>query len=197
MSSFISGLKEEIKPIIRMVKPTELSAAYEMAQVQEYSWQLQNRQGREVQKNLVENKFGLHKSQPPSTNSGNLYRIPPVNQHKFTNARKIVPDNNSTRKISPQEIQYRRNNGLCFKCGEKYGAGHQCKMGHLNFFLGDEEEDTEFEDAMGEQDEHTGNPGTVMEMSLHTIRISQKKHYHNHRASRWRGGANPSGYREF
>ncbi|XP_027088526.2 uncharacterized protein [Coffea arabica] len=157
VSSFISGLKEEIKPIIRMLKPTELSAAYEMVQLQEYSLQLQNKQEKELQKSLVENKFGMHKSQPPNTNSGNLYRIPPVSQHKFSSARKATPDNNSTRGFHHRKFR------------------HQCKMGHLNFFIGDEEEDTEFEDAVGEQDEHTGNPRTVMEMSLHILSESLKR----------------------
>ena len=63
------------------------------------------------------------------------------------------------KKISTQELQYRRNNGLCFRCGEKFGQGHQCKSGHLNFLITDEEEDSEFEDALGEQDESTGNLG--------------------------------------
>ena len=175
VSSFISELKEEIKPMIRMLKPTELSAAYEMAQLQEYSLQLQSRQGKEMQRNAVENKFGMQKSQLSSSTTGNLYKVPPVSHHRHFNARKGSLENNSTRKISAQEIQYRRNNGLCFKCGEKYGAGHQCKMGHLNFFLGEEEEESEFEDAVGEQDEHTGNPGSVMEMSLHALSESLKR----------------------
>ena len=162
VSSFISGFKEEIKPMIRMLKPTELSAAYEMAQLQEYSLQLQNRQGKEMQKSSMENRFGMHKIQPPCTAIGNLYKIPPVSHHKHSSAKKVIPDNSSTRKIFAQEIQYKRNNGLCFKCREKYGAGHQCKMGHLNFLLGKEEEESEFEDAVGEQDKHTGNPRTVI-----------------------------------
>lgn len=46
-----------------------------------------------------------------------------------------------TRKFSPQEIQYRKNHGLYFKCGEKYGLGHQCMLKHLNLMLGEDEEE--------------------------------------------------------
>lgn len=35
------------------------------------------------------------------------------------------------RRISPQEIQYRRNNHLCYKCGDKYTVG----FGSLNFLV--------------------------------------------------------------
>lgn len=31
-----------------------------------------------------------------------------------------------------QLFEYRRSNGLCYKCGEKYQLGHQCKPKHLN-----------------------------------------------------------------
>lgn len=53
-----------------------------------------------------------------------------------------------TKKISPQEIQYRRNKRLC--CGDKYRFGHVSKMGNLNFNLAEEGKEIEFEDAIGE-----------------------------------------------
>ena len=37
ISSFISGLKEEIKPMLRMLKPATLTEAFELSQWQEYS----------------------------------------------------------------------------------------------------------------------------------------------------------------
>lgn len=71
-----------------------------------------------------------------------------------------------SKKITPQEIQYRKNKGLCFKCGKKYGFGHVCKMGNLNFTLAEDEEEMEFEDAIGEQDKLTGNLGQVLDVPL-------------------------------
>ena len=69
-----------------------------------------------------------------------------------------------------QKIQFKRNIGLCFGCGEKFGIGHQCKMRHLNFlFSTEDDEESEFEDAVGEQDEHIGNPSQVIDMSLHAL----------------------------
>ncbi|XP_027062727.1 uncharacterized protein [Coffea arabica] len=121
ISSFISGLKEEIKLVVRMLKPTTLSEAFELSQ-----W-----------------------SSPGDT------REPT--------------------KLSAQELQYRRSNGLCFRCGEKYGMGQQCKVGHSNCMTLEEEEDSAFEDALGEQDEQTRNPGQAMEMSLHALSEALKR----------------------
>ncbi|KAL3538186.1 hypothetical protein ACH5RR_001552 [Cinchona calisaya] len=72
---------------------------------------------------------------------------------------KVKRGNHSYRKISAHEIQYRRNHGLCFKCGEKFGLGYQCQMRNLNFLVAKEDEDMEFQDAIGEQDKVTSNPG--------------------------------------
>lgn len=43
-----------------------------------------------------------------------------------------------TKEISSLEIQYKRNKGLCFKCGEKYRFHHVYKLGNLNFILAED-----------------------------------------------------------
>lgn len=60
-------------------------------------------------------------------------------------------DGTEIKKLTPHEIQYKRNNHLCFKCGDKFSPNHQCKFPNLNFVVTEEEED-EFEDAEGEQE---------------------------------------------
>ena len=47
--------------------------------------------------------------------------------------------------------------------------GHQCKLGHLNFLICEEEEESIFENALGEQDEQIGNVGQTMNMSLFAL----------------------------
>ena len=73
-------------------------------------------------------------SKPPKEKKGNAYQ--------------------DAKKISAEEVQYKHNHGQCFKHGEKFGAGHQYKLGHLNFLLCYKEDDGEFMDAIGDQDEH-------------------------------------------
>nr|XP_027071642.1 uncharacterized protein LOC113696426 [Coffea arabica] len=73
-------------------------------------------------------------------------------------------------KITAEEMQYRRKHGLCYRCGEKFGVGHQCKKGNLNCVnTEEEEEEVEFEDAEGEQDELTGRVGELAEVSLNAL----------------------------
>ncbi|XP_019230960.1 PREDICTED: uncharacterized protein LOC109211833 [Nicotiana attenuata] len=39
-------------------------------------------------------------------------------------------------RLSPEVYEYRKNNHLCYKCGEKYAPGHQCKKKQLNSMIG-------------------------------------------------------------
>ncbi|CAI9102415.1 OLC1v1000680C2 [Oldenlandia corymbosa var. corymbosa] len=45
------------------------------------------------------------------------------------------------KRLSPQEIQYRRNNQFCWKCGEKWGTGHVCKLKQINVIAVEDEDD--------------------------------------------------------
>lgn len=45
--------------------------------------------------------------------------------NKITLPKKTV--NSSFKKITPGELQHRREHNLCFKCGEKFGPEHICK----------------------------------------------------------------------
>lgn len=50
ISSFISGLREEIKPMIRMLKLATLTEAFELSPWQEYSVKVQNKHSKESSK---------------------------------------------------------------------------------------------------------------------------------------------------
>ncbi|XP_027098929.2 uncharacterized protein [Coffea arabica] len=177
ISSFISGLKDEVKTMIKMLRPTSLSEAFELAILQENALRLQSRTPKENMKVNSENRFGISRNAPQQLNHNSHYRISPVKSFKNTHfkGRPVSTTDLDSRRISAQEIQCMRNHGLCFKCGEKYGQGHQCKLGHLNFLINEEEEESNFEDAVGEQEENTGNPGQIMEMSLHTLSNALKR----------------------
>ncbi|CAI9092866.1 OLC1v1028209C1 [Oldenlandia corymbosa var. corymbosa] len=44
------------------------------------------------------------------------------------------------KKLKPEEYQYRVNNHLCFKCGEKFGLGHIRKYKNFNIMIMDNKE---------------------------------------------------------
>ncbi|WVZ23326.1 hypothetical protein V8G54_001870 [Vigna mungo] len=49
------------------------------------------------------------------------------------------------RRLSQAELQERSKKGLCFKCGEKWGPEHACKLKHYQLDDGDEEEEEKTE----------------------------------------------------
>ncbi|XP_027172283.1 uncharacterized protein LOC113771935 [Coffea eugenioides] len=143
ISSFTSGLKEELKPMVKMLKPNTLSGVMEVAYLQEQALRLQRRTVKDGNRVVAEPKFGMYRH-PTSANGGvSAYKLP----------QNSIP-----------------------KCGEKFGVGHQCRQKHLNLMMyEEEEEDTEFQDAHGEQDELTGNPGEPVEISLNALSDSLRR----------------------
>lgn len=54
------------------------------------------------------------------------------------------------KKITPAELQSRREKGLFFKCGDKYSCDHICPNKQLNYIVVDELDDVNEEYLMEE-----------------------------------------------
>lgn len=136
ISSFVSGVKEEVKPMIKMMKPSTLLEAFEVALLQQQSLDVFERIKRTSSEGPYQkNNYG--QASRMEGFKGRSTAIPEI--------RKEVVGMKEERRITPQEIQYRRNNHLCYKCGEKFSPRHQCKFRNLHFMLAEEEEeDVEF-----------------------------------------------------
>ncbi|XP_027076964.1 uncharacterized protein [Coffea arabica] len=166
VSSFISGLKDEIKPTVKMFKPQTLMKAFEVAELQECSLEIQSKQSKATGRGTVEPRFGIYKNSTQDQARQQSYRLPAI----IPAPRKTDSIHRDLSKITAEEMQYRRKHGLCYRCGEKFGVGHQCRKGNLNCAnTEEEEEEVEFEDAEGEQDELTGRVGELAEVSLNAL----------------------------
>ncbi|WOH05166.1 hypothetical protein DCAR_0624580 [Daucus carota subsp. sativus] len=154
VSSFISGLKGELKPMVRLMKPTSLSDAIDIAQLQEQTVDLI------VKKHGSKEKWGNTKK--PETNQQEVKNL------SNGGDKKPISTTSMFKKISPEEFQYRKNNHLCYKCGEKYGQGHQCKNSQYTFMLFDEAKDEDILSACEEVDEDE-REGAVTEVSLNSL----------------------------
>ncbi|GKA66379.1 ty3-gypsy retrotransposon protein [Tanacetum coccineum] len=119
---FISGLKPEIQSELAILKPTTFHAACGLAQ-------------------LVEDKLNHHPkpkfpyspkpfsitpssnpltSTPPSASTNKPHPNPePITLH-------TPPKPLPFTKLSPEALQQRRKDGLCFRCPEKFVPGHKC-----------------------------------------------------------------------
>lgn len=165
VSSFISGLKEEIKPMVKMFKPQSLTKAFEVAELQECSLELQSRNSRSGGRTAMEPKFGMYRYSSNHQNQAGAYKVPPTAPN--TKRKEVL--SRETQKISAEEMQYRRQHHLCYRCGDKFGVGHQCKSANLNCLELEEDEGTDFEDAIGEQDENTGHVGELAEEEINRV----------------------------
>lgn len=94
--------------------------------------------------------------------TGSTYKVPVTAEVKPQPASNV-------RKISPQELQKRREKGLCFKCGDKFGLGHQRAMKHLNFMLLDEDPDPGGDIILAELEEEEDKVGSIVETSLYAL----------------------------
>ena len=119
ISSIISGLKDAIKTMVRMLKPAALSEAFEMSTLRK-SFNLQSRNSKDSWKAASDNRFGISRSSSQQQNNNSYYKVLSVSVFKNTQfkGKPVSTTEPKSRKISTQEIQYRRNNGLCFRCGE-------------------------------------------------------------------------------
>jgi hypothetical protein len=48
-------------------------------------------------------------------------------------------------RLTPQQMDERRENGLCFNCDNKYSKGHKCSEKKVFYIDNEEEEDQELE----------------------------------------------------
>jgi hypothetical protein len=68
------------------------------------------------------------------------------------------------KRLTPEELKERQENGLCFKYNEKYGPGHRCKkLFMIEAYLGEDEDG----DVMTQDEEEVDTP----KISLHAITV--------------------------
>ncbi|XP_076903968.1 uncharacterized protein LOC143559194 [Bidens hawaiensis] len=137
LNCYLSGLKEEIQAELAILKPTTLHQAYGLSK-------------------LVEDKLSLAKTktyQPKSYSSPST-----VNVSSSTTSNTIPPKSDKPpllpnpptpktplpfTKLSPEALQKRRSEGLCFRCPEKYFPGHKCNPPQFLLIADNEPDNTE------------------------------------------------------
>ncbi|XP_060193304.1 uncharacterized protein LOC132622670 [Lycium barbarum] len=137
LSSFIRFLKDEIKMTLKLLKPKNLKAAIEMTRVPEKNLKALERKSQA-------NAKTTHGWNATGGTKVNL----PVNPVRSMSLAKGGNSKPNTYRVSQEVYDYRRANRLCYRCGEKYIPGHQCKFKQLNCIIGETGE------AIGEQEEN-------------------------------------------
>lgn len=118
MRTFISGLKDDIKNILKVLRPSSLTDAIGLARLQEQ---------------MGKPSSLTRSSSTPASGARTLTTTAIVSAKT-----KALP----IKKLSQEEMKLRREQGLCYNCDDKFTPGHRCKSQTL-FQLEATEDDTD------------------------------------------------------
>lgn len=142
----MGGLRLELASKVRVCRPKTYTEAIEMARIRDdhLNFKRTSRpEGRRIGNSLPENKGGSSALNPGST--GNTVKPLPT----------------GVKRLPWDELQKRRERGLCFNCDEKFTPGHKCKMRQA--FL------IEAADSSGDESQETGSETDVAKISVHAM----------------------------
>lgn len=116
VSQFVFGLRDELRAAVRLQAPSSVTRAASLARIQE-----------------EEAEHQRPRTRPPAPTKhptvGTALPLGPAVVPVGAGGRAELPRRVATDEYT-QERQlrdFRRSNGLCFKCGDKYAKDHQCK----------------------------------------------------------------------
>lgn len=160
---FISGLKPEIQGQVLIHQPKELHLAFSMARMFEDQLQTASRLPQITQKNTL-----WTNPKPPW----------PTPQRNFALPQNSVPPqatkSTQIKRLTPIELQRRRDSGLCYNCDEKYTPGHKCKgRGMLCYFQGQDDEEELLEEISTEDNEDPSHSN----VSFHALTGHSPEHF--------------------
>ena len=135
VSCFLSGLKEEIQCSVRMFKPSSLHEAYCLAKLQEATLASMARRPKPILEKppTVMKSFNTYRGTtgnpilptPQGYTSRNAAPSTSFNSRSAASSTGSVTSK-PRRILTPQEIDEKRANSMCFFCDERYYRGHKC-----------------------------------------------------------------------
>ncbi|KAF5443243.1 hypothetical protein F2P56_035816, partial [Juglans regia] len=155
LSCFLSGLKDEIRLPLRLLKPANLNIAFSLAKIQEEFWVSTRRSSK---------PWGDRNTYPNTT--GNQWSAP---THNTAQAPKFPTP---MRRVFSSQMDEKRKKGLCFHCEEKWHLGHVCKTPKIYLLqpveqVGDDKGEEVFYDTTDLTD--TPPPTTTQEGPIITL----------------------------
>ncbi|XP_038979199.1 uncharacterized protein LOC120109538 [Phoenix dactylifera] len=159
LGTFLDGLKPWLAKELKLKQPARLQEAMRMAEILDQSYGMEKKMSKE------------------SFNNKASTSLPPKGPWKGKEeVKKYKERPQHVKKLSRDELQDYIKKGLCFKCGDKWSRGHQCKTGQAFLLdVGSEEEEATSE-ASEEEDEEEQDHGADFspreeeaELSLHAM----------------------------
>ncbi|XP_042952297.1 uncharacterized protein LOC122289392 [Carya illinoinensis] len=160
LSFFVSGLSDDIRLMLKMFNPTNLSCSY--------------LRGKSNPPSKVNHPASSLPYTEPTTTKYKPPQTQPITKPNPSFNKAVVP----VHKISPNQMKLRREKCLCYHCDSKWHPGHRCNSPKL--YLIEEVEDdsdesfeatSQFSDQSNEKGPYNEEkaPQKVPEISLHAI----------------------------
>ncbi|XP_026399763.1 uncharacterized protein LOC113295647 [Papaver somniferum] len=165
--SFIGGLKEELRNSVLMFDPKTQLHAFSLTRMQERTIIMQHKSSKPTPKFFSPSNSST-KSYSPATTSQKSPFIPPTGTTSNPPTKPI--QNLPFKRLTPEQVQARKAQGLCFNCDEAHKRGHVCKQQYFCVLIG--EEDEEMYDTGGETTHETDEDPPLesdMEIPLHAL----------------------------
>ncbi|XP_071902780.1 uncharacterized protein [Coffea arabica] len=162
VSSYLSGLQEELKALVKMHKPQTLQEAFEVAKWKEKALEVIFKKSRASNRLFPPTR--MSSSREISTHR------PPVTKATTVSEEDSTKQGNMSqpyKRITPTDFQYRKDNYLCFKCGAKFRPGHMCKDKGVHMIIATDLEDRVDEEEVIEYMDSGNKP--EVELSLHSL----------------------------
>ncbi|XBI02503.1 hypothetical protein VPH35_131034 [Triticum aestivum] len=157
VSQFIIGLRDDVRTSVRQHAPTSVSRAAALARIQEEETEKAKPRGRPA--------IYARALPPPPVAAVMAGPVPP----RSDDAKRGPDDFGRERQLR----EFRRANGLCFKCGDRYNREHKCnKIGQLlTIEVGDHGEllSDDAIRALELLDEHPEDAATCYQISVHAV----------------------------
>ncbi|KAH9770474.1 hypothetical protein KPL71_012393 [Citrus sinensis] len=154
IGTFLGGLKEEIADEVRMARPQSLRDAIGIARMKDDQLTRRRRQGK-----LEFGRTGLQRVVTLNT-------TPPLHTlaSKPTGGAPV-------KRLTWEEMQHRREKGLCFNYNERFTPGHKCNRPQLFVIEGgvSGEDESEASATTMEQEGNEGNEGHYFNITMHAF----------------------------
>ncbi|XP_026428676.1 uncharacterized protein LOC113324580 [Papaver somniferum] len=173
--SFLSGLKDEIGKSVSMFHPQTLAAVFSLARLEEQKLSSVTHLPKSYTKpfnsplsSKKQYQFNNFSPRPAPTSPKSAPMTP---KSSFHNHSKPTPTTPTIKKLTQEERNKTRAQGLCYNCDEVYRQGHFCKGRQKIFMLqvenSESQETEEEEDIFEEAVDSLVQPD--MEISLHAL----------------------------
>jgi hypothetical protein len=152
---FVSGLTDEIHRDVLIHTPISLVKAMSLAKVYEEKYSSNNKNQKNSSNSHSTNKPNYNKPDYTTRNAApilNTHPTRPMSQYQ---------KNPNIKRISPAEMQLRRDKGMCYWCDEKFSFTHKCPNRQLMLLHYDDPDEDQVLDILTQTPEITTNSHTT------------------------------------